>query len=176
MPNGTPRQSVTTDRLTPSLPRSVGFLPVFFPAQRCLGHGSVQCLPTPADPASRVIRLQTFFPEAMKYPALAPFLKVPMNGAWRAELRRQCLPLAARTQQIEDSVGNTPQIYSGPTSLPTAPIPGQQRLQPSPHFLRYLRKPTTPIASHTHLHQKNMGHPSPVLRWKWAFVQLWDRP
>src|SRR3990170_8898399 len=85
MPSGTPRQSVTTDRLTPSLPRSVGFLPVFFPAQRRLGHGSVQCLPTPSDPASHVIRLQTCFPEAMKYPALAPFLEVPMHRAGRAE-------------------------------------------------------------------------------------------
>ena len=37
-PNGTPAASTRTDRLTPSLPRSVGFGPVFFPAQRRLGH------------------------------------------------------------------------------------------------------------------------------------------
>ena len=176
MPSGTPRQSVTTDRLTPSLPRSVGFLPVFVPAQRRLGHGSVQCLPAPSDPASRVIRLQTCFPEAMKYPTLAPFLKVPVYRAGRAELWRQCLPLAARTQQIEDSVGDAPQVYSGPTALSTAPIPGQQRLQPSPHFLRHLRKPTAPIATHVHLRAKNKGHPYLVLRRKWLFVQFWDRP
>jgi len=81
VPIGTPRASVTTDRLTPSLPRSVGFLPVFFPAQQRLGHGTVQRLPTPCDPASRIIRLRTFFPEALKDASSAPFLKVPMRGA-----------------------------------------------------------------------------------------------
>ena len=49
-PSGTPRRSERIDRLTPSLPRSVGFLPVFFPAQRRLGHRAVdacQCQPMP---------------------------------------------------------------------------------------------------------------------------------
>ncbi len=41
---------VKTDRLTPSLPRSVGFLPVFFPAQWRLGHRPVHALPFPLDP------------------------------------------------------------------------------------------------------------------------------
>ncbi len=81
MPIGTPRASVTTDRLTPSLPRSVGFLPVFFPAQRRLGHGAVQRLPTPCDSASRVIRLQTFLPEAMEDAPAVPFLEVAMRRA-----------------------------------------------------------------------------------------------
>src|SRR5664280_2286614 len=103
MPIGTPRASVTTDRLTPSLPRSVGFFPVFFPAERCLGHGSVQRLPPPPDPAPRVVSSQASFPEAMKDPASAPFLKVPMHRAGGTELRRQRLPLAARPQQVEDS-------------------------------------------------------------------------
>ena len=35
-PMGMPRASVSTDRFTPSLPRSVGFFPVFFPTQRRL--------------------------------------------------------------------------------------------------------------------------------------------
>ena len=34
----------------------------FFATQRCLGHGPVQCLPTPSDAASRVVRFAgTFF-------------------------------------------------------------------------------------------------------------------
>ena len=40
-PRGTPRLSVSTDRLVPNLPRSVGFLPVFSPTQSRLGHRSV---------------------------------------------------------------------------------------------------------------------------------------
>ena len=155
MPIGTPRASVTTDRLTPSLPRSVGFLPVFFPAQRCLGHGTVQRLPTPADPASCIVGLQTFLPEAVEDAPSTPFLEVPMCGAWRTELRRQGFPLAAGAQQIEDAVGDSPEIHSRPSTLRTAPIPGQQRLEPLPHFLRHLRKTTTTITIHIRLHAKN---------------------
>lgn len=48
-PNGTPQPSVSTDRFVPSLPRSVGFSPVFFPTPRRLGHRSVHALPIPLD-------------------------------------------------------------------------------------------------------------------------------
>jgi hypothetical protein len=165
MPSGTPRVSVMTERLTPSLPRSVGFFPVFFPAERRLGHGSVQCLPPPPDASLGVIRSQASSPEAMKDTSLAPFLEVPMHGTGRAELRRQRLPLAACAQQIEDSIGDAAKIYTRATALPTTPIPGQKRFQLSPHFLRHLRKPTAPIAIHIHLRAKNRENPFlPFLR------------
>ena len=49
-PIGTPWPSVSRLRLTPSLPRSVGLGPVFFPAQRGFGHGPVHAQPVPVDP------------------------------------------------------------------------------------------------------------------------------
>ncbi len=119
----------------------------FFPRPTAPWSWSRPRLPTPADSASRVIDLQTLLPEAMEDASSAPFLEVSMHRARRTELRRQRLPLAARPQQIEDAVGNASQIHPRPPALPTAPIPGQQRLEPPPHFLRHLRKPTTPIAT-----------------------------
>src|SRR5919197_1292889 len=48
-PTGTPSASQSRLRLTPNLARSVGFLPVFFPPERRLGHAAVHTQPTPVD-------------------------------------------------------------------------------------------------------------------------------
>src|SRR3712207_7670064 len=48
-PIGTPCPSVSRLRLTPLLPRSVGFRPVFFPPERCLRHRSIHAQPLPVD-------------------------------------------------------------------------------------------------------------------------------
>ena len=48
---------MSTDRLTPNLPRSVGFLPVFFPAERRFGRRSIQRLPAPGDSFAPVVIL-----------------------------------------------------------------------------------------------------------------------
>jgi hypothetical protein len=47
MPRGRPWPSVSRLRLVPSLLRSVGFLPTFFPPKRRLGHRPVHRLPLP---------------------------------------------------------------------------------------------------------------------------------
>jgi hypothetical protein len=64
-------------------------------------------------------------------------------------------PLTAGAQQVEDAVGDSPEIHPRPSTLRTASIPGQQRLEPLPHLLRHVRKTTTPIAIHIRLHAKN---------------------
>src|SRR3712207_8319772 len=46
-PIGTPCPSVSRLRLTPRLPRSVGFGPVFFPPERCLRHRAIHTQPVP---------------------------------------------------------------------------------------------------------------------------------
>src|SRR5436305_15114532 len=46
-PSGTPAPSVSTERLTPDFARSVGFGPVFFPAQWRFGHRPVDALELP---------------------------------------------------------------------------------------------------------------------------------
>src|SRR5580693_2561461 len=60
--SGTPRPSTSTERLTPSLPRSVGFFPVFFPTQRRLRCRPVHTLPLPVDPLQIVILYQGELP------------------------------------------------------------------------------------------------------------------
>src|SRR5260370_7350270 len=50
-PIGIPLASTNWLRLTPPLARSVGFLPVFFPPARPLGHAAVLPPPRPAAPS-----------------------------------------------------------------------------------------------------------------------------
>src|SRR6187401_2923780 len=103
---GTPRPSICTERLTPILPRSVGFFPVFFPAQRRLVHRPIQALPFPVDALQLVVFFQRDTPQLLEYAQLNPLLKIGMDGAARTELARHRLPLATCYEHIENSVGN----------------------------------------------------------------------
>src|SRR5882672_11987905 len=100
IPSGTPRPSVSTERLTPSLPRSVGFFPVFFPTQRRLGHRPVQTLPLPLDALQAVVLRQCLAPQFFEHATVHPLLKVRMNRAAGAELGRHGLPLATGPQHV----------------------------------------------------------------------------
>src|SRR3954464_2617149 len=100
---GTPRASVTTERLVPSLPRSVGLGPVFFPTPRSLGHRSVGRQPLPVDPDQPVIAQQSLPPELVEHPRL--FGEAPVGRRLRADPGgAQCAPLAAGAQDEEDRV------------------------------------------------------------------------
>src|SRR3954468_22476049 len=77
-PRGTPRPSVSNERLTPLLPRSVGLRPVFFPTQRRLAHRPVQRQPRPVNAPQHVIGQQPLAPERGKHARLDPFLKAPV--------------------------------------------------------------------------------------------------
>src|SRR4051812_18235187 len=99
-PNGTPRPSTSVERLTPSLPRSVGFFPVFFPAQRRLGGRPVHALPLPVDALKFVVFEQGQLPQFLEHAKLDPLLKIGVNRAAGAELARHGLPLATRCQHI----------------------------------------------------------------------------
>src|SRR3954470_17767133 len=104
-PMGTPRASVTTERLVPSLPRSVGLGPVFFPTQRSLGHRSVGRQPLPVDPDQPVIAQQSLPPELVEHPGLDPFGEAPVGRGLRADPGgAQGAPLAAGAQDEEDRV------------------------------------------------------------------------
>src|SRR3954469_14790665 len=80
-PNGTPRPSISVERLTPSLPRSVGFLPVFFPAQRRFGHRPVHTLPLPVDSFQVVVFNQGELPQLLEHTSFHPRLKIGVNRA-----------------------------------------------------------------------------------------------
>ena len=93
---GTPRPSVSTERLTPNLPRSVGFFPVFFPAQGCLGARSVKTLPPPLDAPQGIVPSEQVLPKFVEQTALRPLLEVAVQGTAGAEFLRRCFPLATR--------------------------------------------------------------------------------
>lgn len=124
-PNGTPAPSVSTLRLVPRLARSVGFLPVFFPPERGLGHGSVQRLPLPIDPLEVLVFLEGDGPQLAEEALFDQPLEIAMDGAAGAELPRDGLPLAAGAQDIENAVEGSAPTEGGPPALTVAPPLGQ---------------------------------------------------
>src|SRR5437764_10936198 len=96
---GMPPPSTSRLRLTPNLARSVGFLPVFFPPEGCLGHTPVQTQPRPVDPFPVVVGRQTCLPHLLEDAGRDPFLEAVMGGRTRAEAGGvQRLPLATGAQ------------------------------------------------------------------------------
>ena len=130
--SGTPRPSAKVERFTPSLPRSVGFFPVFFPAQRSLGHRSVHALPAPLDALQFVVLAKSPRPELLEDSVLRPFLKVGVDGAAGAELTRHGFPLTAGAKDVEDAGHDLPQFEAGPASFTTRFVNGEQRLDTFP--------------------------------------------
>src|SRR5262245_46503826 len=108
-PMGTPAPSVSRLRLTPRLPRSVGFLPVFFPPEGCLGHAPVHRQPGPVDPLQLVVRQQPGLPEPQEHAGGDPLLEPVVGRGPRADAGGvQGLPLAPGPQPEEDGVGARP--------------------------------------------------------------------
>src|ERR1700712_5922178 len=96
-PSGTPRPSVSSERLTPRFPRSVGLGPVFPPTQRRFPHRPIQCKPFPVDADQVIIGQQAFTPERLEHAGLSPFLKTPVRRGGRADIcLPQRVPLASR--------------------------------------------------------------------------------
>src|SRR5579871_6031438 len=71
-PSGPPSPSLTRLFLVPALPRSVGFLPVFFPPEPGLARHRVGRLPLPPDPAQLVAFLDQHRPDLLEDAALGP--------------------------------------------------------------------------------------------------------
>src|SRR6185312_16660224 len=94
-PSGPPAPSTTIDFLVPILPRSVGFLPVFFPPEPGLAQRRVAALPVPIDPAQLIAPFDEGGPDPFHDTPFAPALEPDMDGALGAELAGQLLPLAA---------------------------------------------------------------------------------
>src|SRR5215203_398940 len=103
-PRGTPAPSVKTERFTPDFARSVGFGPVFFPAQRRFGQRPVDALEVPLNALQIVVLQERHVPQLAKHAALGPLLKIMMQAAARTECPRRGLPLATCPEHIEDAV------------------------------------------------------------------------
>jgi hypothetical protein len=100
-----PLPSTSRLRLAPSLARSVGFFPVFFPPQGCLGHAPVHAQPLPVDALQAVVVQQPQAPHVEEDAVADPELEAVVGGGPGAELGGvQGLPLAAGAQDVEDGV------------------------------------------------------------------------
>src|SRR5947209_4598380 len=104
-PSGMPAASTNRLRLTPFLARSVGFLPVFFPPERCLGHAPVHTQPGPVDPLPLVVGQQARLPHFLEDAGRDPFLEAVMRGGTGAKAGGvQGLPLTAGAEDEEDGL------------------------------------------------------------------------
>src|SRR5262249_23147408 len=98
-PTGTPAASVSTLRLAPRLPRSVGFFPVFFPPEGRLGHAPVHRQPGPVDAHEEVVLQEAHLPELQEDAGPHPLLEAVVGGGAGDEAGGvQGLPLAAGAQ------------------------------------------------------------------------------
>jgi hypothetical protein len=98
-----PLASTSRLRLTPCLARSVGFFPVFFPPEGCLGHAPVHRQPGPVDALQVIVGHQTRLPQGLENAGFDPFLEAVVGGGSGAELGGiERLPLAAGAQDVQD--------------------------------------------------------------------------
>src|SRR6266481_217023 len=93
-PNGPPSASTNTDFLVPFFPRSVGFLPTFFPPEPGLAQLGIRTLPFPIHGAQLVALGDEDRPDRLHDPAGAPALEPVVDGALGAELAGELFPLA----------------------------------------------------------------------------------
>ena len=134
--SGTPPPSVRRERLVPDLPRSVGFGPVFFPAERSLRHRSVEALPAPIDALQLVVLSKRFLPESEEHAPLCPVRKIPVERGRRTELARCRIPLAAGPQHEQNPVEYSTPVDSGSAPELADSVPRQKRLDAIPEFVR----------------------------------------
>src|SRR5215469_11112382 len=85
-PKGPPAPSTSTLSFVPFFPRSVGFLPTFFPPEAGFAHPPVGGLPLPLDVPQFVALLDQLGPDALHDAASAPALEPVVDGALGAEL------------------------------------------------------------------------------------------
>src|SRR4051794_29735512 len=103
-PSGPPSASTSTLFLVPTLPRSVGFGPVFFPPEPGLAQHPVGALPLPVHRPDLVALLDQDGPHLLEDAVAAPPLEPAMDRAVVAEPLGQLVPLAAGSEAEDDAV------------------------------------------------------------------------
>src|SRR5215472_9805936 len=109
-PSGPPCSSTSKLVLVPGLPRSVGFLPTFFPPEPGLAHAAIGTLPLPVDLAQFLARGDQRGPDALHHPVATPALEPAVDGGVIAELLGQVVPLAAAAQAVDNAVDDRPPV------------------------------------------------------------------
>ena len=101
----------------------MGFGPVFFPAQRRLGHGPIPAQPVPVDAFPFVAAFPPDWPPLQQDARLGPQWKAVV-GRGRGTPRRvvQGMPLAAGTQDLEDGLGTLAVRNTRPATAKAMPI------------------------------------------------------
>src|SRR5205823_10181429 len=107
-PSGPPSPSVNRLFLVPFFPRSVGFLPVFFPPEPGLAQHRVRRLPLPLHPAEFVTLGGQNRPDPLHDPRFGPPLKPVVDGALGPVSLGQLVPLAAAAHAENDRVEHLP--------------------------------------------------------------------
>lgn len=79
--SGMPFRSVVRLRFVPPLALSVGFFPVFFPAERRFRHRAVGTAETPIDAFHLVVSFESMLPYFLEHSLLRPFLKSSVSRA-----------------------------------------------------------------------------------------------
>src|SRR5262249_53980645 len=134
-PNGPPSPSTSTLSLEPFLPRSVGFLPTFFPPEPGLAQSAVRALPLPVHGPQVVAFGHQGGPEALHDAALAPTLEPVVDGALGAEAARQLVPLAAGAHAEDDPVEGLPPVGMVAAGGLARPEPLQDGEDPLPQLV-----------------------------------------
>jgi hypothetical protein len=138
-PTGTPWPSTNWLRLTPFFARSVGFFPVFFPPEGCLGQAPVHAQEGPVDPDETVIFEQTLLPELEEDAGFDPFLEAIVGGGTGAELGGiEGFPLNAGAQDEKDGIGTDAVGRAGASAAIGMGVHmlGNEQLHLFPEFVR----------------------------------------
>src|SRR5271157_1764598 len=134
-PSGPPSPSVTMLFLVPFFPRSVGFLPVFFPPKAGLAQHRVGRLPLPLHPAEFVTLGDQDRPDSLEDPCCSPALEPVVDSALGSVPLGQLVPLAAAAQPEDDRIQHFPPIGDLPPSRFLGPEFQEDRLDPPPQLV-----------------------------------------
>src|SRR3954452_17233414 len=109
-PSGPPSPSVSRLFFVPFLPRSVGFLPVFFPPEPGLAQARVGTLPLPLHPAEFVALGDQHRADLLEDTPSDPALEPVVDRALGAEALGELVALAAAAHPEDDPIEHLPPI------------------------------------------------------------------
>src|SRR5260370_13892338 len=107
-----------------------------------IAHRSIHAQPVPVDPAQLIKLLDSYLPELEKHACFYPRLKPIVRRRMRTELGLvEGLPLATRSQHVEDGVGTAAIGNTGasPAKAMRVDLGGKEGLQSRPQFMRSLK-------------------------------------
>lgn len=142
--------------MTPFLARSVGFLPVFFPPERRLGHTPVHTQPGPVNAFPVVIGQQAPLPHLLEDTRRDPFLEAIMGRGTRTKAGgAQGFPLTARAKHEENSLHANAVGSTRPTTAKAMRVfmLGEDQGDGVPQIIGDM-----PLIHDGHIHKKGVSH------------------